>query len=123
MSESIDDFADALERAPQKVSRQLRGIMAKHLDRAAGRAQQDYLASRSAVGPSASVGTVRARMSATVGSRGGQRQAGYLLADGRGVFFNEHGGRHTPPNPVVRRAIEAVPDAMRDEVLSIMVDP
>lgn len=122
MSDDIERFAAQLEAAPQKVSRQVRGIMAKHLDAAAGQARQAYLASRGG-GSSESAGTIRARMSASIGRRGGNRQVGYLLADGPGVFFHEHGHGHVPPNPVVRMAAERVPAAMASEILDIMVDP
>lgn len=123
MSDEILDYARALREHPQKVSRQVRGIMAKKLDAAATQVRDEFLASQGprGRGMDGSAGTIRARMDAATGSRGGQQQAGYLLADGPGVYYWEHGHRHVPPAGAFRRAAKEVFPSMASEVREIMV--
>lgn len=107
------ELAEALRGQPKSVSRQARGIMARHLDQAAVTAQSR---ARSEWGERSSISTIRARMSATIGTRGGSRQVGYLLADGPGAFFAEHGHHHVPPRPVVRQSAEDAMAAMLGDI-------
>jgi hypothetical protein len=113
-------FAAELEAHPVAVSKQVRGIMAKKLDAAAADAQQKALGwTDYGRGMQGSAGTIRARMSRSVGARGGTRQLGYLLADGPGIFFKEHGSGLRPPEPVLGPAVEAQQDGFAAEVLKI----
>lgn len=109
----MDDLARLvtdLQTAGRSASRQARGIMAKHLDVAEDRARSAALSSwtKYGRGMEGSAGTIRARMSASVGSRGGDRQLGYLLADGEGVFQAEHGNHDRAPDPVMGQAVEGI---------------
>ena len=118
-SYTADELAAQLRGAPDSVSRQVRGIMARHLDQAATKAQSR---ARSEWGDRSSISTIRARMSASVGMRGGSRQVGYLLADGDGAFFGEHGHGHVPPRPVVRQSAEEAMRSMLSDIADAAVD-
>jgi HK97 gp10 family phage protein len=102
----MDDFlrfAAELDKMPAKVVREGRGMTARKVDAAARDAQQKALATWTTYGRGmgGSAGTIRARMSA---NRGMIR--GYILADGDGAFYQEHGTGHHPPQPVMRSALE-----------------
>jgi hypothetical protein len=106
-------FATELDQLPSKVVRQGRGATARGLDAAANQAQQRALAQWSTYGRgmSGSAGTIRARMSADR-----SQLAGWLLADGEGAFFQEHGAGHHPPQPVLGPAGEQAMGSFASEI-------
>lgn len=123
MSE-IDDLAADLAETGAKAGKRLRGIMAKHLDVAAAKAKADALSSWTKYGRGAagSAGTIRARMSSSIGSRGGDRQVGYLLADGDGAFQAEHGKHDRAPDPVMGQAMASVQSALDADLTEQIAD-
>lgn len=124
MMDDAAQLAADLEATAKRLSRRTRGIMAKHLDAAADRAQADALSSwtKYGRGMAGSAGTIRARMSASVGRRGGDRQLGYLLADGPGVFQAEHGKHDRAPNPVMGRSMESLADPYENDLADQIAD-
>jgi hypothetical protein len=121
MFDSPEALAAALQAQPVRTGRQLRGVMAKRLDAAAEEARS-IDAGRSPTGMGGSTATIRARMSASIGSRGGDRQVGFVLGDGPGLFYREHGSGHRPPDPQIRPAVERQVGALMDEVAKIATD-
>ena len=121
--EELDRLADDLDRRARSISRQTRGVMARHLDNAAAAAKAAALArwTRYGRGESGSAGTIRARMG-RVGSRGGSVQEGFLLADGDGAWFQEHGTAHHPPQPVMGEAVDGETDALADDLADLGAD-
>jgi hypothetical protein len=119
--DEVTQLATDLERLGRVASIRTRGIMAEHLDTAAANAQRDALSSWTKYGQGmrGSAGTIRARMSRSVGSRGGGRQLGYLLADGDGVFQAEHGTHDRAPDPVMGQAVEAIADPVAQAMLAL----
>jgi hypothetical protein len=114
MSDGFDDLAllaRDLDRAAGNVGRQARGIVAKGLDVGAAdaRAQAQAKWTRSGQGSGDSAKSIRARMSRSVGSRGGASQLGYIFVDGGGAY-QETGVAHHPPNPVLPSALEVAAD-------------
>lgn len=124
MTDDVDRLAADLAATAKQLSRRTRGIMARHLDTAADRAQSDALSSwtKYGRGMAGSAGTIRARMSASIGRRGGDRQVGYLLADGPGVFQAEHGTHDRAPDPVMGQAMEGITGPYGDDLADQIVD-
>lgn len=122
--DDLSRLADDLDRQARTAGRQTRGIMARHLDGAAAAAKDEALSSwtKYGRGEAGSAGTIRARMSRTVGSRGGERQLGYVLADGQGAFQAEHGKHDRAPDPVIHRAVEAATAGFADDLAEQLAD-
>lgn len=101
----MNDFARVageLEAKASVMPRQARGITARHVDTIASDARDHALATwtRYGRGMAGSAGTIRGRMER------GSRPVGYVFADGRGAFFQEHGTTRHPPQPVLGPAAE-----------------
>jgi hypothetical protein len=120
VSDGFDDLARLagdLDRAGVRVGSQARGIVAKAVDAGAAdaRSQAEAKWTKSGRGTGDSAGTIRARMSASVGSRGGANQVGYIFVDGGGAY-QETGTGHHPPNPVLPSALEKAADLVEQRL-------
>jgi hypothetical protein len=116
VSDDLIRLVADLENAPVALGRQTRGVMAKQLDQVAAAAQAEALATWTTYGRgmAGSAGTIRARMSASVGARGGRSQIGYVFADGDGAWFQEHGTGHHPPQPVLGHRADTAADQVAE---------
>jgi hypothetical protein len=125
MSDGFDDLAllaRDLDRAGARVGAQARGIVAKAVDAGAADARSQAQAkwNRTGRGTGESARSIRARMSRSVGSRGGSNQLGYIMVDGGGVF-QETGAAHHPPNPVLPSALEKAADIVEQRLGDVSV--
>jgi hypothetical protein len=125
VSDAFDDLARLaadLDRAGARVGKQARGIVAKAVDAGAADARQQAEAKWTKSGRESgdSAESIRARMSKSVGSRGGTNQLGYIMVDGGGVF-QETGAAHHPPNPVLPSALDKAADLVEQRLGDVSV--